>query len=501
MVELSEDVSVSPLYNPDIAPVGRGQRKWGAWDIAALWIGMSVCIPTYMLASSLISGGMNWWQAILTILLGNVIVLVPMTLNAHAGTKYGIPFPVCCRASFGAVGAHIPSVLRGLVACGWFGIQTWIGGWSIYKLLTVFFPYWDAAPAAFLGINAWQFACFMAFWALNMAVFLKGMEMIRRVEDWGAPLLILMGLGLLAWACVKAGGFGPMLSSPSQFAPGGAKEGRFWSFFFPALTGMVGFWATLSLNIPDFTRFARSQRDQMLGQALGLPTTMTLYSFIGVAVTSATVVIFGEAVWDPIVLLAKLSNPFLVILSMLALTLATLTTNIAANMVSPAVGFSNLSPKRISLKAGGAITGVIGIAIQPWRLVADPTGYIFTWLIGYSALLGAVAGVMLCDYFWIRRSELRLADLYREDGAYAYRSGVNPAAVAALALGILPCLPGFLATVKAAEFAPFWTNLYHYAWFVSFGVSFAAYGLLSRGPAGRPSVRGSRLFQPRGISL
>lgn len=478
--ELKKDISGSSLYNADIAPIGAKDRKWGTWDIAALWIGMAVCIPSYMLASGLISQGMNWWQAVITILLGNVIVLFPMILNAHAGTKYGISFPVFCRASFGVQGAHIPAVLRGLVACGWFGIQTWIGGWAIYKGLTVFFPGWETLPKAIAGINFPQLVCFLGFWALNMGVVFKGMESIRKIEDWGAPLLISMGLALLAWAYVKAGGFGEMLSSPSQFGAGQPKEGRFWAVFIPGLTGMVGFWATLSLNIPDFTRHAKSQRDQVLGQVYGLPATMTLYAFIGVAVTSATALIFGETIWDPIVLLSKFTNPVVVLLSMAGLTLATLTTNLAANVVSPAVGFSNLNPKRISFKTGGLITGVIGILIQPWKLVADPTGYIFTWLIGYSALLGSIAGVMLSDYFWVRKSELNLEALYEEDGAYSYTKGVNPVAVFALAAGILPCVPGFLGTIKVMEVGHFWMELYNYAWFVSFLVSFGAYGVLMK---------------------
>ncbi len=477
--ELTVDLSRSPLWNKDIAPTKVADRKWGMWDIAALWVGMSVCIPTYMIASSLITGGMNWWQAMLTILLGNIIVVFPMVLNAHAGTKYGIPFPVYCRAAFGTRGAHIPAVLRGLVACGWFGIQTWIGGWAIYKAMAVFWPGLDALPASWMGINIAQLVCFLGFWALNVGIFWRGMESIRFVENWGAPLLLLMGLALLAWAYVKAGGFGPMLSEPSQFGPGAPKEGQFWKVFFPSLTAMVGFWATLSLNIPDFTRHAKSQKDQILGQAIGLPTTMTLYAFIGVAVTSATAIIFGETIWDPIVLLSKFSNPVIVVASMLALTLATLTTNLAANVVSPAVSFANLAPKKISLRVGGLITGLIGILIQPWKLVSDPTGYIFTWLIGYSALLGSIAGVLLTDYFLVQKAKLSLPDLYRTDGRYTFRSGVNPVAVIALVLGIIPCIPGFLGTIKAADVSDFWMSLYNYAWFVSFGVSSITYLVLT----------------------
>jgi len=477
-------VQQSPLINSDIAPTRIVDRKWGTYDIAALWISMSACIPTYMLASSLISEGMNWYQAVLTVFLGNAIVLVPMILNAHAGTKYGIPFPVYCRASFGVRGANIPAMLRAFVACGWFGIQTWIGGWAIYKMVTIYVPGWDLLPAWFAGINTPQLACFLFFWGINMLVIYKGIDSIRFLLNIKAPLLILLGLALLAWAYKQAGGFGPMLSQPSQFVSGGPKEGLFWIVFFPSLTGMIGFWATLSLNIPDFTRYSRSQRDQMLGQAIGLPTTMALYSFIGVAVTSATIVIYGGfPIWDPVVLISRFTNPLVLAVSLFALCLATLATNLAANVVSPANDFSNLWPSKITFRIGGLITGIIGILIQPWKLVADPSGYIFTWLVGYSALLGPIGGILICDYYFIRHRNLQPLDLYRVHGEYSYRSGFNPNAIVALVLGVAPAVPGFLGTVKAIDprtIGAFLMNLYGYAWFVGFGVAFIAYAALTR---------------------
>jgi NCS1 family nucleobase:cation symporter-1 len=482
-VDLGE-LTHSPLINEDIAPTKLSQRRWGTYNIAALWISMSACIPTYMLASSLISEGMNWYQAVLTIFFGNAIVLIPMILNAHAGTKYGIPFPVYCRASFGVRGANIPALLRAFVACGWFGIQSWIGGWAIYKIITIYVPSWDALPTWLAGINIAQFACFMFFWGINMLVIYKGIESIRFLLDIKAPLLIALGLILLGWAYKQAGGFGPMLSQPSQFVPGGPKAGQFWAVFFPSLTGMIGFWATLSLNIPDFTRYSRSQREQMLGQAIGLPTTMALYAFIGVAVTSATIVIYGGfPIWDPVVLITRFTNPIVLAISLFALCLATLATNLAANVVSPANDFSNLWPSKITFRIGGLITGIIGILIQPWKLVSDPSGYIFTWLVGYSALLGPIGGILICDYFLIRRMKLEPKDLYRSDGAYSYRNGFNPAAIIALLVGVLPNVPGFLGTIKVldpASVGPFLMSLYNYAWFVGFGLAFAVYGLMMK---------------------
>ena len=473
--EHSAPITKSPYWNRDIAPTSRAQRTWATKDFAVLWISMSACIPTYMLASSLIAEGMNWWQAVLTIFLGNVIVLAPMVLNAHAGTKYGIPYPVYCRPSFGILGANVPAVLRALVACGWFGIQTWIGGAAIYKLLGLAFPAMVGAPAVFEGLNGGQWGCFLFFWAINMFVIYKGVESIRMLLNVKAPLLIALGLALLAWAYVQAGGFGRMLSTPSAFAPGQPKAGHFWAFFVPALTGMIGFWATLSLNIPDFSRYAKSQKDQIWGQVLGLPLTMGLYSFIGVAVTSATVVIYGKEIWDPVELIAKFKNPVVLTIALVSLVLATLATNIAANVVGPANDFAHLWPEKITFQIGGYITGVIGILIQPWKLIADPTGYIFTWLVAYSALLGSVGGILICDYFLIRRGKLDVRELYEKNGSYWYAGGVNGAALVALTLGVAPVIPGFLGTVKLLQVAPFWISLYNYAWFISFGISFAAY--------------------------
>lgn len=472
-VELSADAR---YINHDMAPTPPEARKWGTKDVAALWISMCACIPTYMLASSLIAEGMNWRQAVLTIFLGNTIVLIPMILNAHAGTKYGIPFPIYCRASFGLRGANVPALLRALVACGWFGIQTWIGGGAIYKILAIYVPAWKALPKmAGLDINAAELTCFLLFWSINMFVIYRGIDSIRVLLNVKAPLLIALGLALLAWAYRQAHGFGPMLAQPSQFDSGGPKAGQFWAFFFPALTGMIGFWGTLSLNIPDFSRYAYSQRDQALGQVLGLPLTMGLYSFIGVAVTSATIVIYGETIWDPVDLLARFRDPVVLTVAMFSLCLATLATNIAANVVGPANDFAHFWPRRISFRTGGLITGVLGILIQPWKLIADPSGFIFRWLVAYSALLGAVGGILIADYFVLRRTRLDLAGLYRKDGPYWYAGGFNPAALIALTLGIAPCVPGFLATVANVKVAPFWLDMYHYAWFVSFGISFVVY--------------------------
>lgn len=475
-----KDSASSSLINEDLAPVDLANRTWDTWNYAALWISMSLCIPTYMLASSLIGGGMNWWQAILTIFLGNCIVLVPMILNGHAGAKYGIPFPVFVRASFGTKGANIPAMLRAIVACGWFGIQTWIGGASLYNIFRAWNPSLAEIDSTALFPQALPMVCFLAFWALNMFIIFLGVDSIKKLLVFKAFFLPVAALALLCWAIVAADGLGPILSQPSRFAT----SQEFWKYFFPALTGMVGFWATLSLNIPDFTRYAKSQKSQVNGQIIGLPPSMTFFAFVGVIVTSATAIIYGQTEWDIVKLAGKFDNKLMVTLAMVGIIISTLATNIAANIVSPANDFANLAPQKISFKTGGYITGIIGVLIFPWKLIADPNGYIFTWLIAYSSLLGPVGGIMIVDYFFIRKKELNVDDLYREDGQYSYSSGFNSKAILALLLGILPNLPGFLLQIKliAADAFPEWVNhLYNYAWFVGFGVSgFVYWGLMKK---------------------
>jgi NCS1 family nucleobase:cation symporter-1 len=464
------------LINPDIAPVAPKDRNWKAFSFFTLWVGMAVNIPSYMIAASLIDGGMSWQQAMWTVLLGNLIVFVPMSLSGHAGTKYGIPFPVFARASFGVRGSHIPSLLRAIVACGWFGIQTWIGGAAIYTIVLILWPGVADAPAMmpdWVGVSLVQFGCFMLFWMMNIWLIWMGINSIRILEHVAAPFLLLCGLALLGWAYKGADGFGPMLQAGSKFQT----STEFWNLFWPSLTAMVGFWATLTLNISDFTRYARSQRDQVIGQLSGLPSTMTLFAFIGVAVTSATIIIFGEAIWDPVELVRKFDSPVLVISSMVAVIIATISTNAAANVVGPANAFSNMMPSKIDFKRGGYITGIIGILIMPWKLIADPSGYIFTWLIGYSALLGPVIGIILVDYYLIRKTELNVEDLYRSSGIYA---GINPMAIIALVIGVLPNIPGFLANVGLYSGSGFVVNLYNYAWFIGLGLSSLVYYFLMR---------------------
>jgi len=473
-VELAEDLSGSPLWNPDLATTPLARRTWSTYHIAALWIGMSVVITTYTLASGLMQQGMTWWQAMLTIVLGNTLVLVPMILNAHAGTKYGISFPVLCRASFGVRGANVPAILRALVACGWFGIQTWIGGLALSTLIAAAWPSWA-------DIAAGNAIAFGVFWAIQVWLIVHGLEGIKKLEAWAAPLLLGGGALLLVWAVRRGGGLGFILSESVKLQ---ATHVPFWQLFPAALTANVGYWATLSLNIPDFTRYARNQRSQALGQALGLPATMTAFAFIGVAVTSATIVIFGEAIWDPVVLIARIGSAPIVIFGALIVLLAQLTTNMAANVVSPSNDFSSLAPRQISYVTGGLITAVIGILMMPWKLYADASAYIFTWLIGYSSLMGAIGGILIADYWVLRGKDLSLPDLFKVNGRYSYSGGVNVRAIVVLVAAILPVAPGFLraALTPGGQVAnpTFLDSLYTYAWFVTFSLSFGLYLVVAK---------------------
>jgi NCS1 family nucleobase:cation symporter-1 len=444
------------LYNDDLAPTMPAQRTWTMYNYFALWFSMCMEVTTYMLAASLIAAGMSWKQAIGTILLGNLIVLVPMLMNAHAGAKYGIPFPVFVRASFGPLGANIPAMLRAVVACGWFGIQTWIGGQAIAAMVAVLWPQTTGS-----AVVLW--VCFLGFWLLNMAVVWRGVESIRFLQSYSAPFMLGMSLALLGYMLHRAGGLGPVLAAPSQFTT----TAGFLKVFVPSLTAMVGYWATLSLNIPDFTRYAKNQESQLVGQAIGLPLGMVMYSFLGIAVTSASAVVFGHPIWNPVTLLGMFHQPWIAFLGLVALLVSTLNVNIAANVVSPSNDISNLAPERISFRTAGMITGVVGLLMCPWKWMATYGSYVFGWLVGYSGLLGPVAGIMVTDYFLLRGTRLDSYSLYRRGGIYEYAKGFNPAAIVALVVGVFAALIG--------KFVPGVAFLYDYAWFIGFFFSGAIY--------------------------
>ncbi|MEE4136298.1 MAG: NCS1 family nucleobase:cation symporter-1 [Desulforhopalus sp.] len=462
------EVLDSPLYNEDIAPTKAVQRTWNRWHVAALWVGMSVCVPTYTLGGVLTAYfGLNVTEALITIFLANLIVLIPLTLNAFAGTKYGIPFPVLLRSSFGIYGSNIPAMIRALVACGWFGIQTMFGGMAINLLLSELSTSWAALGEKGTVIG------FFIFWCMNIYVVLKGSESIKKLESFSAPLLLLVGLGLLFWAVPKIDAGALLAIAPNR--PEGASV---WGYFFGGLTAMVGFWATLSLNIPDFSRYVKSQKDQIIGQVVGLPLTMLLFAALGVVLTAASPALVGETLSDPISLIGKIDSPFWVVTAMLLIIIATISTNTAANIVSPTNDFQNIFPKMINSRRGTLLTGITGILLMSWELLRK-MGWVISdvsvesmysnWLLGYSSLLGPIAGIMIVDYFLIKKQTLSLPDLYLTKGCYpAINSAGLVAFLVPVALTVFSLATGLLP----------W--FYSYGWFTGSAMGGVLYwGLMS----------------------
>lgn len=464
---------VNPLSNADLIPTSAAQRHWAWKDYAALWIGMVICVPTYTMASALLDQGFTWQMAVWLVFMANCIVLVPMVLVGRVGPKYGVPFPVLARASFGVKGANFPALLRGLVACGWFSINCYFGALALHGFLNLLGMNL-AGPAAGQTISTSQFVCFLLFWAVHIWFIWRGLESIRKLEVIAAPLMILASMVLVAVLLSKVPA-SQLFNLPAKVVEGGP---RTWA----ALTGLVGFWATLALNIPDFTRFAKSQKDQFIGQAIGLPIPMALFSMVGIIGFSASAILYGKAELFPDGLLNQMGS----VASgagMLVILLATLTTNVAANLVSPSYDFSQIAPSKISFRTGGLIAAVIGLLFMPWKLLATSGNYLFTWLGGYGTLLGAIVGILLADYYLVRKGKLKVDDLYIRGGEYEYRNGWNRQALMAFTLGVLPCLPGYLAisgVVDINSVSAFWIDLHSFGWFFSLAVAGLYYYLVTK---------------------
>ncbi len=488
----------SRFFNEELAPVPVEKRTWTTYNYFALWMGMAHNIPSYALAASLIALGMNWVQALITITIGNIVVLAPMLLNSHAGTKYGIPFPVFARAFYGLRGANLAALLRAFIACGWFGIQTWVGGEAIYVILGRLLGSWWRDSGVVAGQHWTLWLSFVVFWIGQMLIIWRGMDAIRRFENWTAPLVSVGFLIMLGYVLVKAGGLGPILAEPGKLGWGP----DFWKVFAPALMAMIAFWSTLSLNMPDFTRFGGSQRKQVRGQILGLPTTMTFIAIVAILTTSGGKLLYGQEIWDPAQLADKFSSPLVVVVALVALVLATISANLAANVVSPSYDFSNAFPKRITFAIGGGITGVIGILIQPWRLYSDPNIYIFAWLGFYGGLLGAVAGVLVAGYWVVSRTKLKLKDLYTPDGAYWFTGGWNWRALVATLVGAVLSVGGaYGGPFPDDGLIPFLKPLYDYNWVVGLVAAFATYVLLALPSTNKEeaSERGSSRIDPAAV--
>jgi len=471
-LDVGDDIANSPRYNDDIAPTRASQRTWSRWNVASLWVGMAICVPTYTLGGVLTAYfGLSVSEALWTILVANIVVLIPLTLNAFPGTRYGIPCPVVLRASFGIVGSNVPSLIRAIVACGWFGVQTLFGGIAIHLLLSALFDGWAA-----LG-GTGEVLGFFIFWAANILVVIRGSESIKHLETLAAPLLLIVAIGLIVWAMPK------VTMSEILAVPANRPEGSsFIKYFMSALTAMVGFWATLSLNIPDFSRYARSQRSQVIGQIIGLPLTMFLFSGLGVVLTAASLDLVGETVSDPINLIGHIDSPVWVVLSMLMIILATISTNTAANIVSPTNSFQNIAPRFINENRGVLITGIIGILLMGWELLkkmgwlesdVSVESLYSNWLLGYSSLLGPIAGIMIVDYFLIKGQSYNLLALYQDDAGYpAWNKAGFTAFLIPVGLTLIAITTGKLN----------W--FYDYGWFTGSILGGLIYYLAARGEIG-----------------
>ncbi len=476
-LELGQDLASSPRYNDDIAPTKASQRTWSKWNVASLWVGMAICVPTYLLGGVLTAYfGLSVSEALWTILIANIVVLVPLTLNAFPGTRYGIPCPVVLRASFGIVGSNLPSLVRAIVACGWFGIQTLYGGIAIHLLLSAMFDSWAA-----LG-GTGEVIGFFIFWVANITIVIRGSESIKHLEALAAPLLLLVAIGLLVWAVPQVS-MSEVLATPANRPD----DASFAKYFMAALTAMVGFWATLSLNIPDFSRFAKSQRAQIAGQIIGLPLTMFLFAGLGVVLTAASAELFGETISDPINLIGRIDSAYLVIPALLIILLATISTNTAANIVSPTNVFQNVAPKYIDENKGVILTGIIGILLMSWELLKK-LGWLDTdvsvetllsnWLITYSSLLGPIAGIMIVDYFLIKKQSYDVLALYQDDAGYP---AWNKAGLVAFGLPVALTITAILSeSIDLTQIAKYTGWFYTYGWFTGSFLGGLIYYLVAR---------------------
>jgi NCS1 family nucleobase:cation symporter-1 len=486
----------SKYFNEDLAPTSVAERTWTTYNISMLWVGMSICIPSLALASGLIGMGVSPWMAVLNVALGNVIILVPIQMNSHIGTKYGIPFPLFARMTFGTKGAHLPAILRGVTACGWTAVQAWVGGGAVAAVIGIFakkfadqswtmsLPSWGGmqtvSTGTFIGYVLFMlFVCWVAY---------KGLEQIKWVQNIGGPILIVVMIALLIWSASQASnagyGFWDVMNQSSDQALLDS-NGGLALVYLGGLMGNIAFWATMALNIPDFSRYAKSQKSQFRGQLYGMPIPMAACAFIGAYFAQATKVAQlyqnpetgeYEALFDPTGVFYYIDNPVVVFIAAFGVVMATITTCVAANVVAPANGFSNISPKRISYKRGVLIAVFIAFFIlQAWWIYGSG-GAFFTWMNAYGSILAPIAAIFIADYFVVKKQRVDVAGLFRGvDGRYWYSGGINWAAVIAWVVSfIFPLLTYFGASGGFFVFV----NSISYIW--SFVLGFVVYVILMK---------------------
>lgn len=463
---VKETLRSSKYYNQDLAPTLDSQRNWTAYNLAACWVGMNVCIPAYQMASSAVSMGLSWWLSLLLVALGNCIVLVPILLNAHVGTKYGVPFPVYARTAFGIRGAQIPSFVRTIIGIGWTGILIWQGAESLQVAMCLIIPGWSS-------IAAGQWIMFAVFWALNIGIAYAGSNALKKFESIATPLLGITCAALLYWGIkvVVTGGYTMSQALNAVTVP---EDFNLSETVVACLVANIAFYSTWALNIPDLSRYCKDQKSQVRGQLFGMPGSMVAIAFIGVFITGVTALKFGRAYWDPNQIVEAIGSPGAAIFAAFAISLATLTTNVTTNILPPVNGLCNLWPKGITYKRSVVIVGILTIIMQPWKLVSDPSGYIYNWLGTYGALTGPIASILIYDYYFVKKKRLALDELYLGQGSrYWYKNGFNIRAIAAWGLAILLPVLG--------KFIPLFSVFSLYGWIVSFALGFVFYPLLMRG--------------------
>ncbi|MCQ6278491.1 NCS1 family nucleobase:cation symporter-1 [Bacillus sp. EB600] len=457
----------SRLMNEDLKPIPKGQRKWTWFSYMALWMGIVHNIFNYSVAASLIVLGMNIWQALLTIFVANIVLMVPLALNGHAGSKFGISFPIYARLSFGVFGANVPALIRAFVAIGWFGIQSYLGAMALNVLMLKVIPFWSDLSTVFFGlpINSW--ISLIAFWILEAVLAIHGMEVIRRFENWAGPVILVLMLGLVYWAYNILHGVGPILHQPSKFH----SVGEFLPVFFPAVITVVGSFATMALNIPDFTRFSRSSKDQVIGQILGLPITTFFFSLMSAFITSATVIAYGKAIWDPVELFKHFDNTIVLVIGAACLAAATISVNVAANLVSPIYDLINAFPKKLNYKRSAIISIVLAFLIMPWKLMQSPDS-VHLLLNTAGAFLGPATGIVIADFWIIRKCQVSVDDLYKVEGIYEYKKGFNIYALITMVVGMILSFGG--------NFIPALKFVSGYGWLIGILVGFFGYYALMK---------------------
>ncbi|KAL6300389.1 permease for cytosine/purines, uracil, thiamine, allantoin-domain-containing protein [Sparassis latifolia] len=470
----------SLLVNDDLSPVGPEKRTWGTWNFVAFWIADSFNINTWMIASSMVQLGLSWWQAWIAVWVGYGVVAPFIVLNARPGAIFHVTFPVVARTSFGMWGSLWCVFNRGAMACIWYGVQASIGGSCVLVMLRTMWPsvnnIHNSMPAS-SGTNTRDFMCFFLFWLISLPAIWIPIHKVRHLFTLKAIIVPVAGISFFIWCIVKARGVGPIVHQPSQLR--GSVLG--WAMV-TSIMSCVSNMATLVTNAPDFASRSRRPSDAILPQLITVPLGFSIVSFLGIIVSSSSQAIYGEAIWSPINLLGMFlddhpshATRFGVWFISASFIIAQLGTNISANSISAGCDLTALFPRFINIRRGGYIAAIVGMCMLPWNLLKSSNSFT-NYLSAYSVFLSSIAGVMITDYYVIRKGHYRIKDLYRtsRDGWYWYTFGVNFRAYAAYISGILINVVGFAgATGRSVPLAA--TRIYQLAFFTGFGVSALVY--------------------------